>query len=116
MTLGHGSALAQDATPQQGPLCGRGAQLPLLRCGNEVRCAAVRHFWATRFAASGGSTPELMAAGGWSTPRMTSRYAKAGRRLLAAATARMEAFEARQREALAQPAHSPAEQTERAAG
>jgi integrase len=54
---------------------------------------AFRHFWATRMSASGTSLRALMEGGGWTTPRMVTRYAHAHLSELKAAAARLEAVE-----------------------
>jgi integrase len=54
---------------------------------------AFRHFWATRMSASGTSLRALMEGGGWTTPRMVTRYAHAHLSELKAAAARLEAAE-----------------------
>jgi integrase len=63
---------------------------------------AFRHFWATRMSASGTSLRALMEGGGWTTPRMVTRYAHAHLSELKAAAARLEAAEA-----LARRNHTP---------
>lgn len=54
---------------------------------------ALRHFWATRMSATGASLSALMRGGGWTTPRMVTRYAHAHLTELRAAADRLEAAE-----------------------
>jgi integrase len=54
---------------------------------------AFRHYWATRMSATGASLSALMKGGGWTTPRMVTRYATAHLSELRAATERLEAAE-----------------------
>lgn len=54
---------------------------------------ALRHYWATRMSATGASLSALMKGGGWTTPRMVTRYATAHLSELQAAAARLEASE-----------------------
>jgi integrase len=51
---------------------------------------AARHIGATRAGVAGATLPELMAWGGWSSPRMVRKYAHADHRRLLALADRME--------------------------